>query len=440
MKSLALRASTGSLVLIAAACSSGQSSEEDVAARGQRLEPDPSGNEVAIDDVLDTVPSAEATLQSPEDALAQDLALVAKAKGWTIKEAQADREAADAVGRVAVKLAEKRPDIFVGSVISEEPGAPPTLLVKGPADESVSDLVAQEDIEIRVLDQQPFSFSELKERQQQATEALLDHGYGEFSIPVGIQGGGELKITVREQPDLPSQPAEIVQLLPETLRESASVTVTDEASSLQAKSFGGMIMWGIDTTVQPNELHTCTSGWTVGVSYGGWKIPLGITTAAHCSYIDYLYDPTTSSAVRVYLAGEHLGNWGDVEWHQPVSGTTLETRFYATTTIIRDVLQLEAWADIGVGESICFYSRLQGVRECDADVLDVSVTSYTEFGTVDNVVEMDMGVTIDGDSGGGWSWGNKAYGGHHGTLPNGNSAFSVADLFDEAIGVRVLTK
>jgi len=46
------------------------------------------------------------------------------------------------------------------------------------------------------------------------------------------------------------------------------------------------------------------------------------------------------------------------------------------------------------------------------------------------------GVLIPGDSGGGWSVGNTAYGSFKGWCPD-NVAFSVADLYDEAIGATV---
>ncbi len=52
--------------------------------------------------------------QTDDEALMQDLQLVARAKGWTIAEAAADRRAADAVGKAAVALAERHPDLFVG--------------------------------------------------------------------------------------------------------------------------------------------------------------------------------------------------------------------------------------------------------------------------------------------------------------------------------------
>jgi hypothetical protein len=70
--------------------------------------------------------------QSPEEALEEDLALIAEARGWTIEEARASREAADAVGRVAVKLEAERPEIFVGSIVSDDPLGSPILLERRP--------------------------------------------------------------------------------------------------------------------------------------------------------------------------------------------------------------------------------------------------------------------------------------------------------------------
>jgi len=49
---------------------------------------------------------------------------------------------------------------------------------------------------------------------------------------------------------------------------------------------------------------------------------------------------------------------------------------------------------------------------------------------------MNAGFTINGDSGGGWSYANTAFGSHVG-LCDGKSVFSVADYFDEALGLTV---
>lgn len=54
----------------------------------------------------------------------------------------------------------------------------------------------------------------------------------------------------------------------------------------------------------------------------------------------------------------------------------------------------------------------------------------------DRLVLMTDILSIGGDSGGGWSHTNRAYGSAKGHC-NGRDAFSVADLYDEALGVRV---
>jgi streptogrisin C len=54
----------------------------------------------------------------------------------------------------------------------------------------------------------------------------------------------------------------------------------------------------------------------------------------------------------------------------------------------------------------------------------------------DRLVQMTAITSIPGDSGGPWSFGGTAYGSQKGWC-NNKDAWSVADLFDEAIGVKV---
>jgi hypothetical protein len=56
---------------------------------------------------------------------------------------------------------------------------------------------------------------------------------------------------------------------------------------------------------------------------------------------------------------------------------------------------------------------------------------------------MDLYITQDGDSGSGWSWGNRAYGSHKGRCTYGGatrSVYSNADRFDEALNIVVATQ
>ena len=166
-------------------------------------------------------------VQSPREALAQDLALVAEARGWTIEEAVADRKAADVVGRIAAQVAVERPLVFVGSVLSPEPGGAPELYIKGSADEFVRGLVAGAEIEVKLVDGQPFSFDELEERSLRVHRSLAALGFDEISTGFSVAGRGEIKAEVVRRSDLPSDPSEIVLSLPSDLQASVVLTVRD---------------------------------------------------------------------------------------------------------------------------------------------------------------------------------------------------------------------
>jgi len=166
-------------------------------------------------------------LQSPEEAANQDLELAAAARGWTLEEAEADRRAADAVGSVAGHIAANRPDIFIGSALSPEPGGTPRLYIKGPADQYVRALVATAGIEIQIVDNQPYSRSELDERQTQVVNALVAMGFENISAGADMQQQGEIEVDVTRQNGLPDDPDEILASLPADVREGVTLTLSD---------------------------------------------------------------------------------------------------------------------------------------------------------------------------------------------------------------------
>ncbi|MGH9053792.1 MAG: hypothetical protein ACRDWX_12390 [Acidimicrobiia bacterium] len=69
---------------------------------------------------------------------------------------------------------------------------------------------------------------------------------------------------------------------------------------------------------------------------------------------------------------------------------------------------------------------------------DVSENCTFDGITHQRLVQMNGDVAKAGDSGGGWSFGNTAYGSFVGWCgANNQNVFSVADLYDEALGVSV---
>ena len=116
--------------------------------------------------------------------------------------------------------------------------------------------------------------------------------------------------------------------------------------------------------------------------------------------------------------------------------------FYADAANIRDVTGVEPRANIVVGESVCYYGRASNFRDCSLEVRDVSEACTNDGVFNDRLVTMNgVGVLMGGDSGAGWSFGTIAYGSTKGICAPfpGWAAWSVADLYDEAIFVRVKT-
>ena len=147
--------------------------------------------------------------QSAAEAELHDLQLVAKAKGWTVKQAQADRDAAEAVGAVAVKLAEQRPDLFVGSELADEPGGVPRLYVKGKADRAVFDIVAESRANVEIVDNQPYSYDELEKRKLEVHTAIASMGYEDLMTAFDFREGGKINVEVTRRAGLPEASRQI---------------------------------------------------------------------------------------------------------------------------------------------------------------------------------------------------------------------------------------
>lgn len=182
--------------------------------------------------------------------------------------------------------------------------------------------------------------------------------------------------------------------------------------------------------IRANGVDVCTSGWSVERTYS--TALTGVSTAAHCDSVDYISQPSHVHALD--FVDQHLGSWGDVEWH--TSAKPEPDNFYASETAVRDVASVEQTAGFSVGEYICVYGRATNDPFCGLQVEDVSLSCTIGGVTVSRLVEMDGDATSPGDSGAPWYYGTKAYGSHMG-ICSGHSTFSKAANYDSAINVRV---
>jgi len=201
--------------------------------------------------------AGQATASPPPAARGEtvDVALVAKARGWTIEQARADRDVTDRLGRVQERVASLAPDAFVGGVLASTPGGTPTLLVKGKASDAIREAVAEAGITIRIADGQPYSLKELTDRSTLLRKELTGLGYRDFSTAVDVTKGRVVG-AVTARTGLPSSFSTLSAALPAQLRTGVELTVVDKPVGALSSAFGGM-------HVSDTGGGFCTSGWSV---------------------------------------------------------------------------------------------------------------------------------------------------------------------------------
>lgn len=374
---------------------------------------------------------------SSAEAIEYDLGLVAESQDWTIDEARERYRAQVALSSILERIAKERPDSYVGAAHGAQPGEPPTLYVKGAADAFIADLVAKSGIDITLADDQPFSFRELEERQHQVQDALVALGFKNVTSAVDFARPDVIPAAVTAEADLPSSAEDILASLDLPVRRIVDLRVTT-ALPRDYTAYGGF--WMID--LQSADPLQCTSGWTVEHIV---TLEEGLTTAEHCPTIDRVRHSGHGDHPVVKEAW-HRGTWGDIEWYTVASPNQnlLDNFVYdrdGSSYLVRDVTGVQARSGMGVGDQVCVFGRATNDRAC-AFILYPSMSCTSGGVTMNRLVGMDRVVSQPGDSGGGWSLGTYAWGSVVGACPapvccNTVEVFSVADLYDEALAVRV---
>jgi len=356
-----------------------------------------------------------------------DLTLVAQSQGWTFAQAAAQYDLARAFGRIQGQVARGRPEMYAGAALSVTPTGPPTLYLSGRADDFVRDLVATAGFPIVLVEDRPYSSQELDAKAIRLAHELANLGFRYASTHFD-ESSGIVAADVTRTSTLPTTAEAVLALLPPDLRQGVRLLLTDEVVVVLHHAYGGM-------RARDDGVNECTTGWTVTDGF-----QTGVTTAAHCDGINEVVEPGAGTWALTHV-DEHLGNWGDVEWK---TSTHVEPDdFYATSTEIRDVADVELVSEITVNEFVCVYGRQSNSRDCNQRVLDGVTNAVVQGEVVSHLVAMDSGATtVQRDSGGGWSMVNTAFGSHVGKVQiNGISrnVWSVCDLYDLALGVSVVS-
>lgn len=354
-----------------------------------------------------------------------DVELTARDTGRSLADVARDRDVADRLGAVQERLAAERPQLYAGARLT--PGGGATLYVKGAADDLVRQLVSDAGVAITVVEGRPYSWLELEDRSRRLHRQIAGRGYRNIATSFD-EATATLEATVGRAAGLPATARELRAALPAEFRAGTRLAVVDAPVGEDQHAFGGN--WVLDDGV-----NMCTSGFSVTNG-----TTTGVTTAGHCTSIDQIQEPGVGLHSLTHVA-EHRGQWGDVEWK---TSTHFEpAQFYASATDLREVNSVEPRSSITAGESVCVYGRSSNSRNCGLTVYRTSVSCTVNGFFNDRLVAMNGTATIGGDSGGGWTFGTRAYGSTKGRCTfdgASRNVWSVADLYDEALGVSVITQ
>jgi streptogrisin C len=353
---------------------------------------------------------------SPDDASNPDAEAIRDAQGWTRAQMAAYERSEVALDVVTERLSTDYPEAFVGSALADDPAGASTVYIKGPAPSDIRALA--DELGVTVVDHQPRSRDELDAELGAVQEALMSAGFEQFVVSADIEHQAEITVVVT-RPSGASLDTARKRIGSEI---APSFAVVDDPVVEPQGAFGGM-------RLQDDGAFLCTSGWTVRRIADGVR---GVTGAGHCNPGLNQINHPGHGVHPTFFRQEHIGQWGDVEWYttNEVEGDDFYSDEFGN---IRDVSGIEPRANIAVNEIVCFYGRASNRRDCSLRVANPDVFCGWPQ---QKLVQMNGSVTLGGDSGGGWSVNFTAYGGHYG-ICFFNSSFSVADLFDEALGVTV---
>jgi streptogrisin C len=349
-----------------------------------------------------------------------DIGMIAVHYGWSV--AATRRHMADqaAFGALQQKIEAQFANSFAGAEFAPAPGGKSYLRFKGTVPAAVDGMIASSGLNVSATGGRRYSAIELGNR---LVAVLRFYGNAGYTTAGGaVLPTGQLQVAVTGQPKPGLQ-------LPASLSDGTTVTFTDQLAGDNDHTYGGAYIHGVD--------FQCTSGFSVKSLITG---ELGVTTAAHCEGMYHYHQPQTSPVVAYDMdwQDQHLGLFGDIEWHTTPSHIVVDD-YYASPTDKRDVASVEQSA--AVNNTYCVYSRMQGIRTCD-QVWSTYAAILTTAGLSSDLVGMDNDDTVHGDSGGPWSYGTEAVGTVVGSLwvPfKTHGVFSKAWLFDSALDIEVLT-
>lgn len=350
-------------------------------------------------------PPAEEEPGPDADPLPATAEQVAEQTGLSYDEAYAALLRQPRVGEFQSALEEKGPPSFGGLMVEYTPDYQIVLLAsenKGEEVRQASRALPFDDLDrYVVVKETPYTEEALDRERDRAREVGLD-----LLTTTNVRvATGEIVLTTATFEDEQTLRARLDLLDPPI---QAREVIIFQGVSQKEDSVGGL------GTLLPGGTSPCTTGFTVKRLSDGVE---GVATAAHCDngnrYINH-----HSGVTLERVAGQDGGSL-DVEWHKTPGLDDLKkikwhedgSRMYITGRVSR--------SGMAIGDWVCMYGNASNSFQCGTIVSrtyeplvgDGQPHNQTFIQITDDVD------TMNGDSGGPWFYGQKAYGLHTGTTP-----------------------
>jgi len=356
-------------------------------------------------------PSHEAPPNEGKDDPMSDVRQIAKMAGLSLEDTKLLLLQQQDFSELATRLQEN--EAFLQTEMPSEPNGEFVIRLKGgdkgedvPSD--VKDAIRKfalnhAEAQIKVVPSR-LSLLDAEERAERLVKRLEELHYGQVSYTidgdsVDIEAKKPANDASRDMGKIPrGRTAKILGLKVEDddLLDAVLVLVdfNDEDIAEPLHTYGGRQIFGGGSQ--------CTNAFSVISSNG----VMGTATAGHCDGMTTYNAVAPEADYALGAENQHEGYWGDLQWHTTSHMEPAEYYSWPTTRWpVRSIAN-----SISKGEWVCSYSRMKGDRRCD-QVFRTSVSvNYSCCPRMRRLVAMEGNFNIPGDSGGPWSYYDKAYG------------------------------
>lgn len=352
---------------------------------------------------------------------AVDNAIIAAKYGWSLAATARHMADQDTFGALQVAIETRFPTTFASAEFAEVPGGRSYLRFTGTVPAEARSLATASGLNVELTGGRRFSATVLASRSVAVVQHLVGAGHRPVSAAVMPDGTIEASASGAAKPG---------SALPPALREAVRVTFVAQAAAGDFTGYGGAKI------LDASDGGRCTTGFSVRHLGTGTT---GVSTAAHCEGMDRYEQPWTTTWTEAPFESQHLGLFGDVEWHT-TRGHIDAAEYYADDDPddLREVNRVETSA--AFNSIYCLYSHVGQERTCD-DVHSTYVTTFTASLAADLVGMSDRNAE-GGDSGGPWSYGSEAAGsvvGWYWSFGNHDS-WNRAWTYDTSLNVEVITQ